>query len=146
MVTIHHLIVSLHVLAAVFLLGPLVFAISATPRAIRSGGAATLRFLVTTTRVYGYGSVLVLLLGAGAVRKEDNESFGQTWIWASIVLFVIALGLITGVVLPAQKKALRLVTDGESATDTLPAIGAAAGIASLLFAAIVFLMIYQPGR
>lgn len=144
--TIHHLIVSLHVLAAIFLLGPLVFAISATPRAIRSGGAATLGFLVTTTRVYAYGSVLVLVLGAGAVQKKYGASFGQTWVWASIVMFVVALGLITGVVLPAQKKALRLLTDGESATDTLPAIGAAAGIAALLFAATVFLMIYQPGR
>lgn len=144
--TIHHLIVSLHVVAAIFLLGPLVFAISATPRAIRSGGADTLRFLVATTRVYAYGSVLVLLLGAGAVQKKYDESFGQTWIWASIVMFVVALGLITGVVLPAQKKAVALLDDGESANDQLPSIGAAAGIAAVLFAATVFLMIYQPGR
>lgn len=144
--TIQHLIVSLHVLAAILLVGPLVFTISATPRAIRTGGAATLRFLVATTRVYAYGSIVVLLLGLGSVRSKYHMSFGQTWVWVSIVLFVVALGLVTGVVLPAQRKALRLLDEGASANDLLPTIGAAAGIASLLFAAITFLMIYQPGR
>ncbi|HEX7354161.1 MAG TPA: DUF2269 family protein [Mycobacteriales bacterium] len=144
--TIQHLVVSLHVVAAVFVLGPLMFAISATPRAIRSGGAATLRFLVATTRVYAYGSIIVLLLGLGAVRSKYHMSYGQTWVWVSIVLFVVAFGLITGVVLPAQRRALRLLDEGASATDQLPAIGAGAGIASVLIAVIVFLMIYQPGR
>lgn len=143
--TIHHLIVSLHVLAAVFLLGPLVFAISATPRAVRTGGVGSLTFLITTTRTYAYGSVLVLLLGLGAVQKKYGATFGQTWVWLSIVLFVVAFGLVTGVVLPQQKKALAQLQNGGEATDRLPVIGSAAGIATLLFAGIVFLMIYQPG-
>jgi uncharacterized membrane protein len=140
-----NLVVSLHVIAAIFLLGPLVFATSATPRAIRSGGADTLRFLARTSSIYTYASILVLILGAANVQSRYGYSFGQTWIWLSLVLFVLALGLVIALVLPAQKRALKLLEAGQDATKQLPVIAAAGGTAALAIAAIAFLMIYQPG-
>ncbi len=140
-----NLVVSLHVIAAVFLLGPLVFATSATPRAIRTGGADTLRFLARTSSIYAYASILVLLLGVANVQSRYGYHFGQTWIWLSLVLFVAALGLLIAVVLPAQKRALTALEAGGDAAGQVPVIAAAGGTAALLFAVIVFLMIYQPG-
>ena len=85
-------VTSLHVAAAVFLLGPLVFAASATPRALRAGaeGLGTLRFLAKTTQIYGYLSLLVVILGLANVR--DDIKFSQTWVWLSLVLSVAAIG------------------------------------------------------
>lgn len=139
-----NLVVSLHVLAAVFLLGPLVFATSATPRAIRTGGADTLRFLARTSRLYAYGSILVLVLGASQVQSKYGYHWSQLWVWLSTALFVVAFALLTALVLPAQRRALAALEGDGDASRQLPVINAAAGLAALSFGAIVFLMIYQP--
>ncbi len=140
-----NLLVSLHVVAAVFLLGPLVFATSATPRAIRTGGADTLRFLAKTSRIYAYASILVFLLGAADVQSKYGFSWSQTWVWLSTALFVVAFGLITAVVLPSQRSALAAMESGGDGAAQLPTIAAAGGGAALLLVVIPFLMIYQPG-
>lgn len=140
-----NIVVSLHVLAAIFLLGPLVFATSATPRAIRSGGADTLRFLARTSRIYAYASILVLILGAAEVQPKYGFRWSQVWVWLSTALFVVAFGLLTALVLPAQRKALAALESGGDGRRQLPVINAAAGLAALCFGAIVFLMIFQPG-
>jgi uncharacterized membrane protein len=145
-VTAQNIVVSLHVLAAIVVLGPLIFATSATPRAIRSGDAKTLGFLVSTTRIYAIVSLVVPILGAGAVHKKYGYEFSQTWVWLSIVLYVVALGLFTGLVGGAQKKALALVEDGKEAEPRLLAmINAGAGLSAVAIGAIAFLMIFQPG-
>lgn len=143
--TPENIVVSLHVLAAIVLLGPLVFATSATPRAMRSGDAKTLGFLVSTTRVYAIASIVVPVLGAGAVQHKYGFAFSQTWIWLSLVLYVVALGVFTGLVVPAQKKAVGLIDAGHDAAGQVGAIAAGSGVGALLIGAIVFLMIFQPG-
>ena len=140
-----NLLVSLHVVAAVFLLGPLVFATSATPRAIRTGGADTLRFLARTSRIYAYASILVLLLGAADVQSKYGWSWSQTWVWLSTALFVVAFALITALVLPAQRKALAALEAGGDGKAQLSTIAAAGGVAALLLVVVPFLMIYKPG-
>ena len=144
--TAQHIVVSLHVLFAVFVIGPLVFATSATPRAIRTGGAPMLRFLTQTTRVYSVVSLVVLALGLGAVQKKYDFHYSQVWIWLSIVLYVVALGLLTGLVVPAQRRAARLLEEAKDATGQIAAISAGAGLAGTAFGVIVFLMIFKPGR
>ncbi len=140
-----NLLVSLHVVAAVFLLGPLLFATSATPRAIRTGGADTLRFLTRTSRIYAYASILVFVLGAADVQHKYGWSWSQTWVWLSTVLFVVAFGLITALVLPSQRRALAALESGGDGKAQLATIAAAGGTAALLIVVIPFLMIYQPG-
>jgi uncharacterized membrane protein len=140
-----NLLVSLHVIAAVFLLGPLVFATSATPRAIRTGGADTLRFLAKTSRIYAYASILVFLLGAADVQSKYGFGWSQTWVWLSTALFVVAFGLITALVLPSQRKALAALEAGGDGRAQVTVIAAAGGTAALLIVVIPFLMIYQPG-
>ena len=145
-VTPQNIVVSLHVVAAIFVLGPLVFATSATPRAIRTGGTKTLQFLASTTRIYAIVSLLVPILGAGAVHRKYGFAFSQTWVWLSLVLYVVALGLLTRLVVPAQRKALQLLTDGHDATGQIAYVAAGSGLAATAFAVIAFLMIFQPGR
>lgn len=138
-------VTSLHVIAALFIIGPLVFVTSATPRALRAGqeGIGTLRFLTTTTRVYALASPLVLILGAANVRGA--YSWSQLWVWLSTALFVVALALQLAVVVPAQRRALAALESGGDSRRQLGAIGAGSGVAALAYAAIVFLMIYKTG-
>jgi len=138
-------VTSLHVAAAVFLLGPLVFAASATPRALRAGaeGLGTLRFLAKTTQIYGYLSLLVVILGLANVR--DDITFSQTWVWLSLILSVAAIGTFVLLVAPAQQAAVRDLETGHDAKRRLPLIAASSGLAAAALLAVVFLMIYKPG-
>ena len=47
----------------------------------------------------------MFILGLGLVGMSDEEwKFSQTWVWLAIVLFVIALGISHGVMVPAVKR------------------------------------------
>jgi uncharacterized membrane protein len=142
-----NLVTSLHVIAAVFLLGPLVFAASSSPRALRAGaeGLGTLRFLAKTTRLYGYASLLVVILGMANVRRSNGIEFSQTWVWLSLILTVGAIALFVLLVAPAQAAAVADIEAEESPARRLPLIAAGSGIASLALLVVVFLMIYKPG-
>ncbi|MHB8340332.1 MAG: DUF2269 family protein [Mycobacteriales bacterium] len=139
-------LLGLHIAAAVFLIGPLTFATSVTPRVVREGaeGLPTLRFLRRTTRIYGMASLVVFLLGLGLVRKH-GVGFNQFWLAASMTLFVVALGLIFAVVVRDQGKAVTLLEAGEPAAVHAGRIAAASGAAALMWVVIVFLMVYRPG-
>jgi hypothetical protein len=61
------------------------------------------------------------------------------------VLWVCAMALVLGMSVPALKQAAAL-TDGTRPADTLVGkVAASGGIVGLIFAVIVFLMVYQPG-
>lgn len=140
-------LLGLHIAAAVFLIGPLTFATSVTPRVVREGvaGLPTLRFLRRTTRIYGVASLLVFALGLGLVRRRGGVGFNQFWLAASMTLFVVALGLVFAVVVRDQGKAVSLLEAGEPAAVHAGRIAAASGAAALMWVAIVFLMVYRPG-
>ena len=142
-----NLVTSLHVIAAVFLVGPLVFAASATPRTLRAGaeGLGTLRFLAKTTRNYGYASLLVVILGMANVRRSNGITFSQTWVWLSLVLTIAAIAIFVVLVAPAQATAVTDIESGQSPARRIPLIAAGSGIASLALLVVVFLMIYKPG-
>ncbi len=137
----------LHVLAAVFIVGPLTFVTAVTPRVIRQGpdGLPALRLLRRTTRVYAIASLLVFLLGLAMVRHQYGYSFNQFWVSASITLFVVALGLILAVVERDQRKAVTSLEAGDAASVSAGRIAAASGTASLIWLAIIVLMVYRPG-
>lgn len=140
-------VVSLHVATAIFLLGPLVFAASASPRALRAGpeGLGTLRFLAKTTRFYGYAGLLVVALGMANVQHKYGFSFSQTWVWLSLILTLGAIGAFVLLVAPAQFAAAADVESGRDPKARVPLIAAGSGLASLALLAVVFLMIYKPG-
>ena len=97
---VHTFLLALHLLFAIFAVGPLIGAVSAAPRAVRG-------------------------------RGSHRPSFGDTWIWLSLVLWVVAVGVALRVLVPAL------------AVPHRPRVAANAGAITLLYAAIVVLMVYR---
>jgi len=93
----------LHIAAAVFTLGPGTAAIMSTPRYIRSRNPVIVGFLLRTTRIYAFGSLLVLIFGL--ILTGMTHKFSQWWITASLTLFIVAFILLM-LILRDQRRAL----------------------------------------
>ena len=99
-----------------------------------------------------WGILLVLV-------SDDAWSFSDTWIWLSIVLFIVAMGISHGVLIPGHKKINGLLLEMEQGPP--PAGGpppqvaqitelgkrqAAAGMTlNLLVVVFLVLMVWKPG-
>ncbi len=135
----------LHIAAAIFLIGPLTFATSISPRLIRQGekGDAVLRWAHRTTQFYGLGTLVVGVLGVGLVR--DKITFNQFWISASLTLFVVAIGLIFAIIERDQRAAIRRREAGEDSPVQAGRILATSAVVALIWLVTLFLMVYKPG-
>ncbi len=96
----------LHIAAAVFTIGPATAAIMATPRYIRNQNRVLVGYLLRTTRIYAFGTLLVLVFGL--ISTEMLHKFSQWWISASLTLFVVAFVLLM-LILREQRKAVSLL-------------------------------------
>ena len=143
------LLAVLHVVAAVFLVGPMAVLPMTALRAVRSANAPVVALLATSTRVFTLGSILVAVLGfalLGVIGQKEDVSVGTGWVLTSIVLYVIALVLSLLVVVPALKRAASELAGGrsEGASALYGRIAAAGGVVSLLLIAVVVLMVWRP--
>lgn len=64
------------------------------------------------------------------------------WIWLSLLLWLVAAALAVFVVVPALDRAAAAPSTASSVVGRVAATG---GIIGILFAVIVFLMVYRPG-
>ena len=111
-------VLTLHVLAAVFLIGPMAIAPMMGMRAIRRHDARGVHEAARTTTLYTLLSLVVAGLGFLLTAVgSDRWSFGDAWIVISTTLYVIALLLGIGVVAPGLTGAARLL----DASTTVPA-------------------------
>jgi uncharacterized membrane protein len=144
----------IHVVLAIFLIGPLVAAANQVARELRGGSADTLRLLSRTVTIYGWASLLVGIVGFGLVR--DEFEFSDGWLTASIVLFVVASVLVLALLVPMLRRATAAAAPGRTGAtgrgtepgDTAalaPRAAALAGVASLCYLAIAVLMTWKPG-
>lgn len=136
----------LHVAAAIFLIGPVTVAMSAAPRAAKSGpeGLTLLRWLHRTTRFYGLGTLLVLALGLLVVPLDKKLSMSEGWLSASMAMFVVAFLLVLFSV-REQGRAIAAVEAGNDPAVAAGRMSAVAGFTALLWVAILLLMVWQPG-
>jgi uncharacterized membrane protein len=147
----------LHVVAAVFIVGPMAILPMTAMRAVRGGNAKQVAMLAKSTNVFSLLSLVVALLGFGLVGMADEKydlSVSTPWVLWSIILYVIALGLTLFLVVPTMRRAAEalegtapLGAAGAGATDAgnrYPAIAAGSGVASLLLVAVVVLMVWKP--
>jgi uncharacterized membrane protein len=163
---VHTFLKTLHVVAAVFLIGPLVVIPMSGLRAIRMGDLSAVRLAGRQTTLYGLLSILVFALGAAVVPTEsEHYNFGTPWVTISMTLFIVALGIILGVLVPALTKAGSLmearttpaptIADGEDAAPVAPLtdsqldaargrVAASSGVASLLLVVVTVLMVTKP--
>jgi hypothetical protein len=65
-------------------------------------------------------------------------------VYLSLVLWAVATALVLALVVPTLDQATKLIKAGNSARALTGRVAAGGGVVGLIFAAIVFLMIYQP--
>jgi len=139
----------LHVVAAVFLVGPMAILPMTALRALRAGEWSMVSTLAVSTRVFSLASLLVAVLGFGVVGTADKRfdlSVTTSWVLTSIILYVFALALSLAVVVPAMKRAAGELEGGrgEAARALYGRIAAGSGVVSLLLVAVTVLMVWKP--
>src|SRR6266568_3050162 len=108
-----HFWMAVHLVFAVFAIGPLVHAATTAGRGVRRGDGAATAASARMLRIYSYVSVLVVVAGMALMsQKEDGKKIaeiGDTWIWLSLVLWAVATGVTLGVTVPTLNKASKLI-------------------------------------
>ena len=139
-----------HVIAAIFAVGPLVHAAVTAARGIRTGDAVATAASARLLRIYSIASVVVVLIGMGLMSaKEDGQkagAIGELWIWLSLVLWVAAMGVVHGLVVPTLTRAGEQMKQQASVVTLTGRVAAGGGLVAILFAVIVVLMVYRPGH
>jgi uncharacterized membrane protein len=146
------LLLFLHLLAAIFAVGPLVGSATTASRALRRSDAAAAVSAARMVRLYSYVSVVVVILGMGLMsqtapwdKTQDVGEFGDTWIWLSLLLWVCATALSLGLLAPSLTRAAGEIGGTGSAQSLVGRVAAVGGVIGLIYAGIVLLMVYQPG-
>lgn len=157
----------LHVVTAVFIVGPMAILPMTGMRAIRAGNAGQVLTLAKSTFVLSLASLAVVIFGFGAMslaEKRFNLSVTTPWILISIVLYIIALIVSLAIVVPFMRRAGHRLQEAESppagatgtaaaATDGRPGpnsmseyslIAMSSGISAVLLLVIVILMVWKP--
>lgn len=142
------LVLVLHLLTVAVVIGPLLAAPALAARAVRAARPDAVRDHARTTRVYALASVVVVLLGSALVGLAEvgaQWSYGQPWVGASYLLWLVAVVLLLVVVVPAQTAAVQRLEAGQEAGSLAQRISAAGGLAGLALAAVIVLMVLKPG-
>ena len=119
---------------------------------------------LTVSKVGEYLIYAVFLLGFALLGLSDSViEFSQTWVWLSVVLYLVAIGLSHGVLQPTVKRMgvlmRELVTAGPPPAGAPPgpppqavemqALGQRLGVVGptldLIMIVILFLMVWKPG-
>jgi uncharacterized membrane protein len=143
------ILLALHIVFAIFVVGPLAFAAKTAGRGVRKGDKAAITEAVRVVRVYSIVSVLVVLLGFGLMGVKMHghtvADFGDTWIWLSLVLWLAAIGLVHAVLIPQLNRITTSIEREESVVGQTLRVATIGGLVGTLFVVIVFLMVYRPG-
>jgi hypothetical protein len=146
------ILLALHLLFAVFAIGPLVHAATTAARGVRTGDGVAMKSSARMLRIYAIASVLVVAVGfplastkSPSTHKEIGQ-FSETWIWLSLLLWAVAVALVLAVVVPGLKSATAALERQEPIAQFTGRIAAAGGIVGLVFGVIIFLMVYRPGH
>jgi uncharacterized membrane protein len=151
------LLAALHVVGAVFIVGPMAILPMTGMRAIRAGQGGQVTVLARSTFVFSLLSLLVVVLGFGILGVTTHDTKVTTpWVLSSLVLYAIAFALSVFGVVPALRSAAERLTATPVAPAAIPAHAAVdtkgtysrvamlSGSASLLLVAIVVLMSWKP--
>ncbi|MFD8001738.1 DUF2269 family protein [Streptomyces mirabilis] len=153
------LLLSIHVLAAILLIGPVTIAASLFPRFARQALAAgpeqqsaegSVRLLHRICRVYAVAGISVPAFGIGTA--EVMGVMGSAWLIASMALTAVAAVLLGIAVLGTQDDVVTQLdepqqdsTATESLIARLPRLSMITGLFALAWLIVVVLMIVRPG-
>lgn len=89
---------------------------------------------------------LIPVFGIFAMLASDGAyELDQTWLWLSIVLYVIALGIAHGVMMPNAKKMLAGPSSPQEAEEIGKRLALGGMTLNLLAVALIALMVWKPG-
>jgi uncharacterized membrane protein len=145
----------LHVVSAVFIIGPMAILPMTAMRAARARNGAQVLALARATYTFTLLSLLVFVFGIallGVSDPKDHFTFASGWIIWSMVLYAIAFAINLVVTVPAMEKVAGGVSASTGPEETIEAarstgygaIAGGSGIASLLLVAVVVLMVWRP--
>ncbi|MDM4763359.1 DUF2269 family protein [Galbitalea sp. SE-J8] len=136
-----------HVVGAVFIVGPMAILPMTGLRALRTGAATSARTLATSTTVFSGISVIIALIGfalVGLAPAKYDLRVTTPWVLWSIVLYAIALVLSLFLVAPALRGGAERIEAGTDAGSARARVAAGSGIASVLLLVVVVLMVAKP--
>ena len=165
--TAYRIVLLLHILCAIVGFGTVILNGLYGREAKRRpgpGGLAITEANLTVSGIAEYFIYAVFILGLALVGMSDNLwTFGQTWIWLAIVLYLVGIGVSHGILFPNAKRmkelSAELVAGGPPPADAPPGpppqvaemeqrgktLGAASTFLHLLLVGILVLMIWKPG-
>ena len=150
-------LLALHILAAVVFVGNIITSAFWKTRADKSGNletiAITSRSLLQADYIFTAPGIAVLLVtGIWMVGLSDWARFQEPWLGISFVLLIITGIIWLAVLLPQQRRMVRLAQEGAAAGALSPDYRKAGriwamfgGVATLLPVLILFLMVFKPG-
>ena len=115
-----------------------------------NGGVAIAQANFDVTKLAELFIYAIPVTGILMLVSNDGHGFefSDTWVWLSIVLYVVALGISHGVMVPSSKRMIALMSSGPPNDETaaLEKKLAGGGMAlNLLAVAIIVLMVWKPG-
>jgi len=132
----------LHVVAAVFIVGPLAIMPMTALRALRSGDTIRTIASARSIRLFSYLSLIVVVTGFG-VMGMANPGYDLTittpWVLTSLILYALALLTTLAVTVPALQHA-----DRRARSPAHARAATSAGLAVLCLTAVVILMAWKP--
>lgn len=143
------IMLALHILFAIFAIGPLVHAATTAGRGVRTGNAEGVASSIRALRYYSLASIGAIIFGFGLMSAKRNghtvAEFGDTFIWLSLILWVVAVGVVHALLIPALDKVAKKIAAQDSVVTLTARVAAIGGVVGLIFVGIVFLMVYKPG-
>lgn len=141
----------LHVVTAVFLIGPMAILPMTAMRALRAKSGEQVASLAKSTSTFSVLSLIVVFFGFGIMGMSSGAlSITTPWILISILVYGIALMLNLFVVVPAMNRAAEELPAGGGMTHSggKPAaygrIAATSGMSAVLLLLVVVLMVWKP--
>ncbi|MTD59046.1 hypothetical protein [Amycolatopsis pithecellobii] len=134
-------LLSIHVLAAIVLIGPVTVAASLFPRHARLKELGVLRVLHRISTVYSLAGLAVPVFGIALAAQMHVLT--EAWLMISMALTVVAAALLAVAIVPGQQRVLAALEKDEEASG--PNLAMLTGFFALTWAIVVVLMIVRPG-
>lgn len=131
-----------HVATAVFIIGPIAIMPMTALRALRTGDTARATASAKSLRLLTYLSLLVVVTGFGVMGMADPKydlSITTPWVLGSLILYVIAVALTLGIVIPTY-----LHPERREPKQRYTRVAVSSSIAAISLVAVVVLMVWKP--
>lgn len=148
----YKIMLALHLLTAIFAIGPLVGAATTAVRGLRQASASATAMSARLLTIYSYASVLVVIFGLGLMSADDPDhpghkvaDIGDVWILVASALWLFATVEGLALLVPTLKQASTALEAGKPVDALRGKVAMLGGSIALNYAVIVFLMVYRPG-